>query len=325
MTASVLEVKLDELTTVRVTEEPAPEPGPGQALLGVDAFGLSANNVTYAFAGRASGYWGFFPASAGWGRVPVWGFGEVLAARDPRLKEGRRVYGYLPMSTHLLVDVGEADNDGFTDASAHRAELPAVYNRYRFTDSDPMYNADREPQQALLWPLFYTSFLIDDLLRERGFFGASTILISSASSKTAIGTAFLLSGCPVQVVGLTSARNLEFVTGLNCYQAAIAYDEVETTVGEPTVYLDIAGDTCLLRAVHQAHGEGLRESILIGVSHWKQRRPRDHTIPGPDQWLFRAPEQIQRRTEDAVAQAYRRVAGGEVSPSVGPILSMWPR
>ena len=81
--------------------------------------------------------------------------------------------------------------------------------------ADPGYDAAREAEQALLRPLFMTSFLIDDFLADTGFFGARRVMLSSASSKTAYGTAFCLSlrrGSPnaVKVIGLTSAGNLAF-------------------------------------------------------------------------------------------------------------------
>ena len=45
-----------------------------QVLLKIDSFGFSANNITYAVFGQTMGYWGFFPATKGYGIVPVWGF-----------------------------------------------------------------------------------------------------------------------------------------------------------------------------------------------------------------------------------------------------------
>ena len=55
-------VKRDDLRESRVAESEAPELEPGQALLRVDTFGLTANNVTYAVMGEAMSYWDFFPA-----------------------------------------------------------------------------------------------------------------------------------------------------------------------------------------------------------------------------------------------------------------------
>ena len=39
----------------------------GEAMIKVDRFGLTANNITYGVAGDMIGYWQFFPAEANWG------------------------------------------------------------------------------------------------------------------------------------------------------------------------------------------------------------------------------------------------------------------
>ena len=97
------------------------------------------------------------------------------------------------MGTDLVVEPGRFDARGFHDLAAHRQPMAGAYNRYVFTDSDPIYAADREAHQMVLWPLFFTSFVIDDFLADNDGFGAPTVVVSSASSKTAIGAAFLLS------------------------------------------------------------------------------------------------------------------------------------
>src|SRR5690349_15950040 len=89
-------VRRDDLHRCEV--RPAPPPAQvrlerGQVLLGVDAFGFTANNVTYAVFGEAMGYWSFFPAPDGWGRVPVWGFADVLRSEHPDVRVGERLYG----------------------------------------------------------------------------------------------------------------------------------------------------------------------------------------------------------------------------------------
>ena len=64
----------------------------GQAILKVDSFGFSANNISYAVTGEKMGYWGFFPADEQWGIVPVWGFGTVIASKHSRAQVGEVVY-----------------------------------------------------------------------------------------------------------------------------------------------------------------------------------------------------------------------------------------
>jgi Protein of unknown function (DUF2855) len=162
-----------DLHRCRFLEAPAPELEPGQALLSVDAFGLSANNITYAMFGQAMSYWEFFPADDDWGRVPVWGFAEVSASTLDELEPGTRVYGYLPPSSELLVTPARVGAHGFLDAAPHRAALPPAYNSYQRVTADPSYDPELEDLQMLLRPLFLTSYLIDDFLADGDFFGAS--------------------------------------------------------------------------------------------------------------------------------------------------------
>ena len=97
---------------------------------------------------------------------------------------------------------------------------------YALTTADPAYEANRENLQVLYRPLFYTSFMLADQLDDNGYFGADVLVLSSASSKTAYGAAFLLRGNGPEVVGLTSAGNVEFTESLGCYDRVVAYDAI---------------------------------------------------------------------------------------------------
>jgi hypothetical protein len=155
-----LEVDKSDLHRMRAVERPPVPLEPGQARLRVDAFGLTSNNITYAVYGEAMRYWACFPApeeGTGWGRVPVWGFGEVVESSTPGVAESTRVYGYFPMADEVVVQPGRIDGGGFSDLTATRGAVPAVYSRYSFVESDPVYDADHEAQQMLLWPLMVTS------------------------------------------------------------------------------------------------------------------------------------------------------------------------
>ena len=56
-------VRRDDLRTCRVADSATPELEEGQALLRVQRFGLTANNITYAVFGDGMRYWDFFPAA----------------------------------------------------------------------------------------------------------------------------------------------------------------------------------------------------------------------------------------------------------------------
>ena len=273
----------------------------GEARLEIERFALTANNVTYAVFGEAMKYWQFFPAQdALEGCLPVWGFATVTESRLNGLEPGRRVYGFLPAGTHLVVKPKISDR-GFADLAPHREALAAVYNQYVFCDADPVLKPDLEGLQAVLQPLFTTSFLIDDFLASNRFFGARRLLISSASSKTAYGTAFCLtersaSEGAARTVALTSAANVDFVRSLGCYDEVRRYDELASLdTAEPTVYVDFAGNAVLRRAVHERFASNLLHSSSIGGTHWDEIGSAGG-LPGPRPTLFFAPTQFMQRS-----------------------------
>lgn len=292
-------VKCDDLRQCRVVEVPPPVPASGQALLKVRTFGLTANNVTYAVFGEQMSYWDFFPAEEGWGRVPMWGFAEVERSEVDGVEPGTRVYGYLPPSSHLLVTPVSVGGAGFVDGAAHRKRLPSAYHRYLATGSDPFYRADTEEIQMLLRPLFFTSFLIDDQLADEGLVAKGPILISSASSKTAIAAAYLLGRREgVELIGLTSSRSTEFVEGLGIYDHVVAYDALDSFAREATTFVDVAGDRAVRLAVHSHFEAGLERSIAVGVTHWEEVGTGAERLPGPTPTFFFAPDRVVKRSAD---------------------------
>ena len=332
----------------------------GQVLLAVDSFAFTANNVTYAVAGDMMSYWNFFPAEAGWGRVPVWGFGDVIRSNHEGVAGGARVFGYFPMSTHLVVTADRVDRNGFVDTAPHRRALPAVYNQYALVANDPSYQAEHEDQQMLFRPLFMTAFLLDDFLADNGFFGARTAVLSSASSKTAFGLAFLLHRnrrSEVDVTGLTSPGNVSFVDGLGCYDRVVTYDRIRSLPADvPVVFVDMAGDGAVLNALHQHYADNVKHSCIVGATHW-ERRARDGELPGAQPTFFFAPTQLQKRTREwgpgglqqrygaawssflafteprirvvhgrgraAVERVYLGTLEGRARPDEGHVLSLW--
>jgi hypothetical protein len=292
-------VKRDDLRECRVVKSPPPDVGPGQALLRVERFGLTANNITYAVMGEAMSYWDFFPAEEGWGRVPMWGFAEVERSEVEGVEVGTRVYGYLPPSSHLLVTPVGADVRGFVDGSPHRAALPSVYHRYLATAADPFYRQESEDIQMLLRPLFFTSFLIDDQLADEGLVDRGPVVISSASSKTAIAAAFLLARREgIELVGLTSPRRAAFVGKLGIYGRVVTYDAIDSLGRGPATYVDVAGDGAVRHAVHSHYGDELIHSMAVGVTHWEEVGSDGGELPGPAPALFFAPDRVVKRSRD---------------------------
>ncbi len=206
------------------------------------------------------------------------------------------MYGYFPPASHLLVVPTKVEAGGFVEGSPHRSELPAVYNAYVHAGDEPSPDEDR---QALFRPLFGTSFLIDDFLDESDFFGAGTVLVGSASSKTALGTAHMLAGREgVETVGLTAPARVDFVRGLGVYDQVASYDELESLPDKPAVYVDMSGDAGVRGAVHRHYGDALAYDCAVGASHWDKAFTDPGPLPGPAPQLFFAPDRFRKRAED---------------------------
>ncbi len=298
-------VKRDDLRTsefVRGADAALAALAPGDVQLAIDRFALTANNITYAAFGEAMAYWNFFPTREGWGRIPVWGFADVVRSRHDAIREGERVYGYFPMSSHLVVRADRVSDGSFVDAAPHRAKLPPVYNHY--TRLGAGHQRELEDATMLFRPLFVTSFLIDDLLADRGFFGARQIVVSSASSKTSLSLAYLLSrrAAPrAEVVGLTSPAHRAFVAATNCYDRVVAYDDVASLARSPAVYVDMSGNASVLGAVHGQFADELKYSCLVGATHWEARGAAGGAraaLAGPKPELFFAPDRVRARMTD---------------------------
>lgn len=364
-------VQKDQLATTAFRTEDDQPLNQGDVRMRIDKFALTSNNITYAAFGEAMNYWSFFPVSVpepdGWGRIPVWGFATVEASLHADVAVGERFYGYYPMSSSVVLQPTRLSGTGFSDGAAHRAALHPVYNQYVKCSTDPFYTADTEDTQALLRPLFITSWLIDDFLADNDFFGALTaegppavMLLSSASSKTAYGTAFQLARRQgIQVVGLTSAANVGFCESLGCYDRVLTYGQLDQVdAAAACVYVDFAGNADLRRAVHTRFTH-LKYSSSIGGTHVAQLGGAKD-LPGPRATLFFAPAQIKKRSAEwgaegltqrllaawqafvarvsnpeqpwlvvashqgtvAVEDAYRHVLGGQGDPRQGHMLSL---
>jgi NADPH:quinone reductase-like Zn-dependent oxidoreductase len=282
---------------------------PGQVRFRVDRFALTSNNVSYAAVGDMLDYWGFFPAPEGFGRVPAMGYADVSESEHPDVPVGQRVFGFFPMSTHLVIEPQGVGPAGYVDGVAHRASHAAAYRQYAPVEGDPTYARDREDQTLLLRGLFMTSFLVDDFIADSDFYGATQFVIGSASSKTGIALADLLvrrGGGPV--IGLTSARNREFVEKLGFYDRVLLYDDVESLAQEPTVFVDHSGNGDAVNALHRHLNENVRYSCIVGATH-VGASPRSETLPGAEPSFFFAPAQMQKRAQDWGPQGFQERVG----------------
>lgn len=332
----------------------------GQVCFRVDRFALTSNNISYAAAGDLLKYWGFFPGSERWGRIPAMGWGDVIDSRHPEVEVGTRVFGFFPMSRHLVVDA-QPNSGGLVDGVAHRKEHAPIYRTYSNVRTDALYDAEREDQIILLRGLFMTSFLVDDFFADEDFHGAGAAIVTSASSKTSIALARLLSRRGRgPVIGLTSSRNRDFVEKLGCYDEVVLYEELdrltELTPAEGAIMVDMAGNGEVVHGVHHRLADRLRHSCTVGATHWESAG-RSEALPGPQPEFFFAPGRIVKRSQDwgpaglqerlgaswrdfaawsdewmvlrhhrgeeALRETYLEVLGGGLDPRDGHVISLW--
>jgi Protein of unknown function (DUF2855) len=352
-------VARDDLQQCKLIETELPDAAalPDEALLvKVSSFAFTANNITYAVTGDELRYWQLFPAPKGFGIIPVWGFGEVIASKHPNISEGERLFGYFPMATHLVIEAADVSKRGLRDGAAHRQGVAPVYNAYARVTGDPAFAGRQGDYQALLRPLFMLSFLVDDFLAEHAFYGARSVMLSSASSKTAFGLAHLLHARGIKVIGLTSAANTSFVKSLGCYDEVVTYNGVTSLpAGSAVAFVDMAGNSGLRETLHRHFGDEIKYSGRIGLTH-RSTTADEPELPGANPAWFFAPDQIRKRAKEwgpggidrrfsvawagfapklarwlkvtegrgsaAVQEAYLDTLNGRVPPERGHILSL---
>jgi NADPH:quinone reductase-like Zn-dependent oxidoreductase len=307
-----LEVDRAACGETRLVEAPLEPLTDGQVRLRVDRFALTANNVTYAVLGDMLGYWDFFPTGdAAWGRVPAMGWADVVESAHPEVATGGRYYGWFPMARFVDLTVSPT-GDGLRDDGEHRLAHAPVYRSYIETGHDPMYPhvgpdeiGDAEDRHALVRGLFLTSFLADSFFADQDYFGTDAVVVLSASSKTAIGFAQRAAERGIgTVVGVTSAGNADFVRSLGWYTDVVTYDDIAALPSVDAVSVDMAGDSVALAAVHDALGDHLKYSMIIGKSHHDS--PMAQVSVGPTPELFFAPTEVSRRLEEWGAEEYQR-------------------
>lgn len=297
-------VKIDELQKAQfVAKTYSDELSSNQVLLEIDKFSFTSNNITYGVVGERMNYWKFFPTQSGYGIIPAWGLANVVISNHPDVQVGQRFYGYYPMSSHLLVTVNNVSSKGFVDNAKHRQALPPIYNFYTNTEQDPAFTLETEKLISIFRPLFVTSFLIDDYLAEQNFYNTSQILITSASSKTAQALACLLvhrkkeNSLDLNLLGLTSKKNIEFVRHLGWYDQIISYDSIaQLNSSQKFVVIDFTGNHNTQFQLQKLLNNNLVYNCLVGLVDW-QNLKGENSLPKKGEFFF-APAHAEKRQKE---------------------------
>lgn len=309
-----LDIVRDDITRADIVALPERDLASGEVEFAIDRVALTANNITYAalgqktpFLGADAGYWDFFSERDEPGHLPVWGFATVARSAAERIAEGETFYGYWPLATHAVLTAGNIRGSGFSEDSPRRAGLPAPYNQYARLDALADHRKGDHDWWPIYRPLFLTGWLIADQFEDEGDFGAATVIVSGASSKTALGFAQAMKarGQGPRLVALASSRSADFTVGTGLYDQVVDYGEIGVIDAEGVVAMvDFAGNPSATRAVHERFGDRLAVDMIVGITHWDAERG-GAPLSGPRPIGFFAPGRMQKRAADWGAQGLR--------------------
>jgi hypothetical protein len=184
------------------------------------------------------------------------------------------------MATEVTLRPARAGEATFAEGSAHRSGLAGAYNVYSWADAATPGTDD---VALVLRPVFWLSFTLDDHL-SRQVPGTRPVIVTSASSKAALGLAHLLARRGVPVTGLTSARHCPFVAGLGLYDQLPAAG---------AVLADIAGNTALRDRIGR-HAGRPAQVVTAGLTHPDAASTSDG---GPGVGFF-VPDEIRARVRE---------------------------
>jgi hypothetical protein len=281
---------------------------PGEVRLAVERLAITNSTACYArLVDSPMRFTEVFAAPDGFSIAPAWGFARVAESRHPDVTVGSRYFGFLPMSTDHVITPDLVDG-GLFDTTAARDFLHPWYRRYEAAEPGPL-----DDHRALLHPLFPASFNLAELVARQVAEGVTDVVISSASSKVAVGLARLLAERgQVRITGVTGHES--FVTRLGSFHTVLGYQELDgLPTGQRTMFIDLTNSVEFMQEVYQRLGTRLAATVLVGFTHpRRESAPPALTDPVPQHFFAPAFEDEQIRSEGAEAY-HRRYADAEAT------------
>ncbi len=338
----------DLKATVVLRDELAPLQA-GEIRLRVDKVGLSANNLFYAQMGEAPflKFFAVYPLGEehkDLANVPAWGVATVIESNNPDFSPGEQFRGFLHMTNAVQMKARRTP-EGFQAYGGGRDKINQAYNGFLAVDPEgtsPIRGSGEKPDLAMTSaPGASSGFILYELLKMHDFYGANSIVLTSASSKLSLATALLLrdaraGGAVQRVIGYTAGGNADFVAATGLYDEVIGYDEaLPPDSALRHLLVDVAGDAAVYKrgkaqfvkafAVGGTHGDaeasvftafgpgGFLKMVIDmvgpqGLKNWASRRlsPRLEMFFAPtviNELLSRwGREEMDRKSDAALAQ-----------------------
>jgi hypothetical protein len=250
-------------------DPPAPL-GPSSIRIQSKTIGLTTNNFSYARGGHILGWWDIYPPPSNtpapfndpkaYGSIAGWGHAEILESTVPGIEAGQSVYGYVPIGTlpwdFTIEQTGLKDQIVVTNP--HRQHVWKIYNRLRVLPPISKL-AEENGWDSIGWEsidgLFGTGYNLSrhgfawkdenrvhpggeakgDWSAEQANLDDSTVVILSASGKTAMGFAYSLRETrpkehqPRTIIGVCSAGSRDTVEKSGFYDKIVSYDDFAAT------------------------------------------------------------------------------------------------
>ena len=111
----------------------------GEICIRIDKIAMTANSISYGFAGKSGliRYLDIYPASEGYANLPCWGYGDIVQSNHQHITVGDRINGFLPIASHIKKMPGDVSH----------ADLPIPEHVellcHRFITNTPLPNPSR--------------------------------------------------------------------------------------------------------------------------------------------------------------------------------------
>ncbi|BFM08510.1 DUF2855 family protein [Halioxenophilus aromaticivorans] len=250
---------------------------PGSMLVRLERFGFSSNNLASALApGLASVWPQAFPAGTDRLRLPVWGVAQVVAANQAVFEPGACFFGCFPMTRFALIDPSMEPLERYGIGADQLLNPTGGHLPVPADTQSGCYNA--VDLQIMLRPLLMAAFMVMEELKESQFWHAQQIVVTCASSKTAMGLGYFLQqhfaersdGPSPQVIGLTAQSNVNFVRKHGHFDKVLSYEQFRAMDEADTVLVDFSGNFSVQRMLVYYLKQHLIHAYALGAAHWDE-------------------------------------------------------
>jgi hypothetical protein len=267
----------DDIQQTEVLRDELPPLVKDEIRLRVDKVGLSANNLFYIQMGEAPflKFFSVYPLEEEHkhlANMPAWGVATVMESANSDIAVGEQFTGFLQMANVVQMKA-KRTAVGYTAYGEKRDKLNQAYNNFtqlKDSRSSPLNGSGVKSDLAMTAsPGALSGFILYELLLMKDFYACDSVVLTSASSKLSLATALLLqeareNGAIKKVIGYTSDKNLNFVSGTGLYDDVLTFDQdLPGDGGLKHILIDVAGDA----SIYKRNQDRIIKALAVGGTH----------------------------------------------------------